>query len=269
MRTTAAVKGSPIPVALSCQTLTAMKPNPAVAASTTPVRRPDRMAVPDAAKTTSTETRPWASVAKMSPAVTSSAGATRRPAKTRCSVLTVSVLLVVTLPMARSALCTESSGMVTLGALHGIPSSLPKLLCQSSPEPCREGRDQAFPQEHPHLALVQRRQGSTPRCLRSDVAGSSVLVQTSTTARNRVNPAAQCVGEGIGRTCLPFVFSGLAQLDAINDPVLAASAIASFDVPTIWTSRKYGSVDVEVVNRTEGCSCTSRPYGRGRPRPVA
>ncbi len=43
----------------------------------------------------------------------------------------------------------------------------------------------------------------------------------------------------------------LAQADAVDDPELVAAAIASFDVPTIWTNRPYGSVDEDVVRRTE------------------
>jgi DNA-binding SARP family transcriptional activator len=39
--------------------------------------------------------------------------------------------------------------------------------------------------------------------------------------------------------------------DAIDDAELAAAAIASFDVPTIWTSRPYGAVDAAVVDRSE------------------
>jgi DNA-binding SARP family transcriptional activator len=39
--------------------------------------------------------------------------------------------------------------------------------------------------------------------------------------------------------------------NSIDDPALVASAIASFDVPTIWTNRPYGSIDVGVVERTE------------------
>jgi hypothetical protein len=43
----------------------------------------------------------------------------------------------------------------------------------------------------------------------------------------------------------------LALADAIDDPHLAAAAISSFYVPTIWTSRPYGMVDESVVRRTE------------------
>ncbi|MGF1646151.1 MAG: BTAD domain-containing putative transcriptional regulator [Kineosporiaceae bacterium] len=43
----------------------------------------------------------------------------------------------------------------------------------------------------------------------------------------------------------------LAQADTVDDPVLAAAAIASFDVPTIWTNHPYGSVDQDLVRRTE------------------
>jgi hypothetical protein len=39
----------------------------------------------------------------------------------------------------------------------------------------------------------------------------------------------------------------LQQVDAIDDPLLAASAIASFDVPTLWTPRPYGSVVAPVA----------------------
>jgi DNA-binding SARP family transcriptional activator/energy-coupling factor transporter ATP-binding protein EcfA2 len=57
----------------------------------------------------------------------------------------------------------------------------------------------------------------------------------------------------------------LRQVDGIDDPVVAASAIASFDVPTIWTSRPYGSVDVDVVKRTERV-LRELPAGDSEPR---
>lgn len=57
----------------------------------------------------------------------------------------------------------------------------------------------------------------------------------------------------------------LRQTDAIDDPVLAAAAIAAFDVPTIWTSHAYGSVDLDLVRRTEGI-LRRLPPGDSEPR---
>jgi hypothetical protein len=53
--------------------------------------------------------------------------------------------------------------------------------------------------------------------------------------------------------------------DSIDDAELAAAAIASFDVPTIWTSRPYGSVDAEVVDRSERV-LRRLPPGDSKPR---
>lgn len=57
----------------------------------------------------------------------------------------------------------------------------------------------------------------------------------------------------------------LEQVDEIDDPELAAAAIASFDVPTLWTSHTYGSVDAEVITRTERV-LRELPPGDSEPR---
>lgn len=56
--------------------------------------------------------------------------------------------------------------------------------------------------------------------------------------------------------------------DSIGDPLLTAAAIASFDVPTLWTNRAYGIVDVEVVEVVERTERTLRqlPVGASEPR---
>jgi DNA-binding SARP family transcriptional activator len=53
--------------------------------------------------------------------------------------------------------------------------------------------------------------------------------------------------------------------DAIDDAELAVAAIASFDVPTIWTNRPYGSVDAAVVDRSERV-LRRLPTGDSEPR---
>lgn len=53
--------------------------------------------------------------------------------------------------------------------------------------------------------------------------------------------------------------------DAIDDADLTAAAIAAFDVPTIWTSRPYGSVDAAIIDRSERV-LRRLPAGDSEPR---